>query len=86
MHDTLEIEWTSQPSGPEKILDFINCKCKKTSCKNNVRNCRESKLPCSRLCECLLSENKIVNQDISDEYEESEDSTDDDFDKSDAEY
>ena len=86
INDTLEIEWTSQPSGPEKILDFITCKCKKTSCKNNVCNCRKSKSPCSGLCKCLLCENNEVNEDISDEYAESEDSTDDDFDESDAEY
>ena len=86
INDTLEIEWTSQPSGPEKILDFITCKCKKTSCKKNVCNCRKSKLPCSGLCECLLCENNEVNEDIKDEYAESEDSTDDDFDESDAEY
>ena len=86
INGTLEIEWTSQPSGPEKILDFITCKCKKTSCKNNVCNCRKSKSPCSGLCKCLLCENNEVNEDISDEYAESEDSTDDDFDESDAEY
>ena len=86
INDTLEIEWTRQPSGPEKTLDFINCKCKKTSCKNNVCNYQKSKLPCSGLCKCLLRENNEVNKDISDEYTESEDSTDDDFDESDAEY
>ena len=58
----------------------------KTSCKNNVCNCLKSKLPCSGLCKCLLCENNEVNEDISDEYAESEDSTDDDFDESDAEY
>ena len=84
--DTLEIEWTSQPSGPEKILDFISCKCKKTSCNNNVCNCRKSKLSCLGLCECLLWENNEVNEEISDEYAESEEYTDDDFDESDAEY
>ena len=35
---------------------------------------------------CVLCENNEVNEDISDEYAESEDSTDDDFDESDAEY
>ena len=64
--------------------DFITCKCKKTSRKNNVCNCWKSKLPCSGLCEYLLYENNEVNEDISDEYAESDDSTDDDFDESDA--
>ena len=63
----------------ETILDFITCKCKKTSCKNNVCNCRKSKSPCSGLCECLLCENNEVNEDISDEYAKSKDSTDDDL-------
>ena len=43
-------------------------------------------MPRSGLCECLLCENNEVNEDIKDEYAESEDSTDDDFDESDAEY
>ena len=86
INDTLEIEWTSQPSGPEKILDFITCKCKKTSCKNNVCNCRKSKSPCSGLCKCLLCENNEVNEDISVEYAESEDSAGNNFDESDAQY
>ena len=43
-------------------------------------------MPCSGLCECLLCENNEVNEDISDEYAESEDSIDDDFDENDAEY
>ena len=78
INDTLEIEWTSQPSGPEMILDFITCK--------NVCNCWKSKLPCSGLCKCLLCENNEINEDITDEYAESEDSTDDDIDENDAEY
>ena len=43
-------------------------------------------MPCSGLCECLLCENNEVNEDISVEYAESEDSAGNNFDESDAQY
>ena len=69
-----------------KDLRLYNLKCKKASRNNNVCNFQKNKLPCSGLCKCLSCENNDVNEDISDEYAESEDSTDDDFDEIGAEY
>ena len=47
----LEIVWTTRPSAPESLLEYVNCKCQ-SGCKTKRCGCLKSGLQCTDLCRC----------------------------------
>ena len=71
----IEIKWTG--AGPNSLLEFMVCNCKKSQCKINVCKCKKFNLKCTDLCgckDCNNQEEKPIesNHEGSDESENEE--------------
>ena len=42
----------NKPTAPNAILEFVTCKCSKSSCRKNC-SCAKQELPCTEACLCL---------------------------------
>ena len=47
---------TTRPSSPESILEFVNCQCSKSSCRQKC-SCSNNGLACTEACKCMADEN-----------------------------
>ena len=81
----IEIKWTtlSTTLGPDSLLEFMVCNCKKSQCKINVCKCKKFNLKCTDLCgckDCNNQEEKPIESDHegSDESENEESDVPDD--------
>ena len=48
----IEIKWTTLNAGPNSLLEFMVCNCKKSQCKTNVYKCKKFNHKCTDLCGC----------------------------------
>ena len=48
----IEIKWTTLNAGPDSLLEFMVCNCKKSQCKTNVCKCKKFNHKCTDLCGC----------------------------------
>ena len=46
----IEIKWTTLSAGPNSLLEFMVCNCKKSQCKINVCKCKKFNLKCTEQC------------------------------------
>ena len=42
----------NKPAAPNAILEFVTCKCSKSSCRKNCSSAKQD-LPCTEACLCL---------------------------------
>ena len=48
----IELKLTMLNAGPDSLLKFMVCNCKKSQCKTNVCKCKKFNLKCDDLCGC----------------------------------
>ena len=49
---SLAVQWRHLKPGPDSILEFVSCSCKKSECATNHCSCAAVNLPCTGLCCC----------------------------------
>ena len=81
-HQQLLPDWDSEESIAEinvvRKAVFKNCKCKKTSCKDNHCGCRRDGFLCTKMCSCLACKNLEFSIKNKDEDTGDSDNSDDD--------
>ena len=78
----IEIKWTTLNAGPDSLLEFMVCNCKKSKCTTNACKCRRVSLRCTDLCGCKGCKN-VEDSSNESENETSEESEISDYDDDD---
>ncbi|KAJ8030340.1 hypothetical protein HOLleu_26725 [Holothuria leucospilota] len=62
----LSIDWMDLPPAPSGILEYVQCSCKKSKCRQRTCSCTQSGLPCTDLCKCKDCDNAVEVNEIDD--------------------
>ncbi|XP_071822275.1 uncharacterized protein [Apostichopus japonicus] len=65
--DNLDIDWMDCPPAPDSVLEFVQCGCKKSKCRQRICSCVQNGLPCTDLCHCSDCDNKFAYNEVEEE-------------------